>query len=430
MAYGFTSKADNAVSATGVSIPVNITVSAGDTLLVVWGGFTGALTSFTPADGTHTYVSASAAGAVVSTLTHRIATYYVINPTPGTYTITATLGATRANRRILAATYSGITAFQAAQPQGQVGAATTTDAVSTSNMTPSSQPALLTAVSLTANGTATYTAGTGHTSRGALTNWDAIGSFSSLFEDIRLTSTSAVAGLFTIGTSRDTLSSGAVFTEDTSTSTALTGQSATASAGSLKSSLAQTPTGQAATAAQGTATANVSYALTGQALSTAQGTLTSSPSQALSGQAATASAGTLAPAVSQALAGQSLTVSQGNVTVPGDVTIALTGQSITVSQGSLTAVVAVEEEEQDGAKDDERESRPGWIFDQYRSLQPKKVAAIERPKENIAAGIAPASTPAQVNALIAAKPIPAVLKPPVAAPIADDDEEAALMLLL
>lgn len=217
MAYGYTGQANSAASASGTTLPVTFTVNPGDTAIIVYGAFTGALTTLGLADdklgGSHTYNQEGSAGSVASTLTHRIAAYLVLAPTPGTYTLTMTLGAARANRRLVAITYNGAVAYQDAKNQGQLAAATTTDAVSTSNLAPTAQPALLSALSITANGTATYTQGTGHTSRGALSNWDAIGSFSSMLEDIRLTSTSAVAGLFTIGTSRDTLSQGMVLTE-------------------------------------------------------------------------------------------------------------------------------------------------------------------------------------------------------------------------
>jgi hypothetical protein len=228
MAYAYTAQANNAASASGTTLTVNFTVSAGDKAIVVYGSFSGVLTTLSLSDGTHTYTQAGSAGSVASTATHRISGYYVLNPTPGSYTLTMTVGATRANRRVAVATYQGVVAYQTAVNQGQLAAATTADAVSTSAMTPSSQPAMLTALSFTANGTTTYSAGTGHTSRGVLSNWDAIGSFSSLLEDIRLTSTSAVSGLFTITNSLDTLSQGLILTE--AVSATVSGQTLTATA--------------------------------------------------------------------------------------------------------------------------------------------------------------------------------------------------------
>lgn len=213
MAYSLTVQGNNGASASGTSITQGFTVGADDKAIIVWVAFTGVITSVSLSDGTHTYTTTSTQTSVASTLTHWVNAYYVLNPTPGSYTLTVTLGGSRANRRVAVATLTQIGAYQTAAAQGQLAAATTTDAVSTSSMTPSAQPAALAAISLTASGTATYSAGTGFTSAGALANWDAIGSFSSLLEHIRLTSTSAVAGTFTIDTSRDALSSGLILTE-------------------------------------------------------------------------------------------------------------------------------------------------------------------------------------------------------------------------
>jgi hypothetical protein len=369
MTYGFTAQVSAGTAATGFTQTVNFTVAPGDTLIEVYSAYSGAVTTAALSDGTHTYIATGGGGVVTSTLTHRMVTAYVLAPTPGSYTLTLTLGGTRANRRVAVVTRTGISAFQTAVSQGQVAAATTTDAVSTSNMTPTSQPAMLSAASFTASGTATYTQGTGHTSRGALSNWDAIGSFSSLLEDIRLTSTSAVSGLFTIGTSRDTLSSGLVFTESSPDVTlALTGQAATAAAGSVGPAIAYTPTGQAATVAQGTATNAVSYAPTGQALTATTGSLAPSLTAALTGQSSTvaqgstpatvsytptgqaigAAQGTLGTSLARALSGQQASLAQGVLSVPGDVTIALTGQSIGVAQGTLTATASNASDAQSG----------------------------------------------------------------------------------
>lgn len=234
MAYGFTAQANNAIGASGVGITASFTVSPGDTAIVVWLAYTGVVTTSPLSDGTHTYTNSAGGGTVTSTLTHRMAMFYVASPTPGSYTLTVTLGGARSNRRLAVATYNGTTAFQTAGTLDQLAASTATDAVTTASLTPSSQPAMLAALSLTANGTATYSAGTGHTSRGALSNWDALGLGSTLLEDIRLTSTSATPATFTIGTSRDTLSSGLIFTEAASASS-VTGAGGIASAEAIGS---------------------------------------------------------------------------------------------------------------------------------------------------------------------------------------------------
>lgn len=156
---------------------------------------------------------------------------------------------------------------------------------------------------------------------------------------------------------------------------ALTGQAATASAGSVTSSRTRAIAGEAATAAAGTAsalveaarltwaqisvpapTADVTVALTGQSVTASGGSVTPSAAKALSGQAATsaagtvapsavkalsgsagtASAGTVAPSTAKALTGSAATASAGTVTTGSDVTAALTGQAATAAAGTLT----------------------------------------------------------------------------------------------
>lgn len=142
---------------------------------------------------------------------------------------------------------------------------------------------------------------------------------------------------------------------------ALTGEAATASAGTLSPSTAKALTGEAATTATGTLTAsidsNVSVALTGVSATTSTGTLVPSTSRALAGEAATVSPGTLAPASSKALVGEAVTASAGTLapetsksltgagatasagTIAPDISKALTGESATTSTGTLTASV-------------------------------------------------------------------------------------------
>lgn len=161
----------------------------------------------------------------------------------------------------------------------------------------------------------------------------------------------------------------------------LTGQSTTASAGTLGVTRDKAITGSAASVSAGSVTASPSVGLSGQTSSTATGTLAPSASVAVSGAAATASAGTLVPAVDKAIAGSAGTVAGGNIApqtapalagaaiiaaagavVPGnavplsgasatgqqgtvsagnDVTVALSGQSITASAGTIAPATNV-----------------------------------------------------------------------------------------
>ena len=140
---------------------------------------------------------------------------------------------------------------------------------------------------------------------------------------------------------------------------ALTGQSLTASGGSLAVTIAPALTGSALTASIGTVTvasSDVTVALTGLSLSAAQGSVAAANSKALtgqsltaalgaitpanalgiSGQASTLARGTIGPVTSRAITGQSGSIAQGSVTVSADVTVALTGQSLAAAAGSLT----------------------------------------------------------------------------------------------
>jgi hypothetical protein len=104
-------------------------------------------------------------------------------------------------------------------------------------------------------------------------------------------------------------------------------------------------TGQSLTATAGTLTPAKAVALSGSALTAAAGTLTVSNSVALSGSSLTASTGTLAPALSVPLSGAALSITAGTLTATGgdagNVTVALTGQSLTISAGTLTPETSV-----------------------------------------------------------------------------------------
>lgn len=156
--------------------------------------------------------------------------------------------------------------------------------------------------------------------------------------------------------SRGTLLSGA--------SKAIAGQSATASTGAVVASRALAVTGQSATAARGTVspalsvgmtgqsaqalrgnvsvsgTADVTVALSGQTLTASRGSLVPSAAKALIGQAQSAQQGLLTPARAIVISGQSSTVQRGSVSPSNNVTVALVGQAITATQGSMAAFAA------------------------------------------------------------------------------------------
>lgn len=137
---------------------------------------------------------------------------------------------------------------------------------------------------------------------------------------------------------------------------ALTGTSATFSAGTLSPATSVPLIGSAATFTAGTLAPNTAVPLTGQSGAFASGTLIPSTSVPLTGTsdaftagsllpatqvpvtggALTFSAGTLSPAIDVALLGNSATFTTGNITAPGDVTVALTGISMTITSGIIT----------------------------------------------------------------------------------------------
>lgn len=118
---------------------------------------------------------------------------------------------------------------------------------------------------------------------------------------------------------------------------ALSGQAATASAGTLVPSSSKALSGQAATISAGTLTPTYSRALTGTAVTTSAGTLTPSLAKALSGTAVTVSAGILTSSTTVALSGQSVAISAGTITYSAgsDISLALTGAEVTASAGTL-----------------------------------------------------------------------------------------------
>jgi hypothetical protein len=96
-----------------------------------------------------------------------------------------------------------------------------------------------------------------------------------------------------------------------------------------------TPTGQSATASGGTLTPTVAVTLTGQSATVTPGIITAG---LLVGQQATATPGTIKPAVAVTLTGQSATAAGGTLSIARGA--ALTGQAVTASGGTLAPKVA------------------------------------------------------------------------------------------
>lgn len=126
---------------------------------------------------------------------------------------------------------------------------------------------------------------------------------------------------------------------------ALGGLAVTTAAGTVTPSAGITValTGAEATAAAGSLGPEIAAALSGSAASASVGTVTPSAGTVvdLSGLATTASAGSVAPAVSVVLSGAAATVAVGEVSPQSGTVAALSGLAATASGGTLSAAVAV-----------------------------------------------------------------------------------------
>ena len=126
----------------------------------------------------------------------------------------------------------------------------------------------------------------------------------------------------------------------------LTGQSVTASAGTLGVSTALVVAGQSSSTNQGTITpviggGDVTVAITGIAVATSQGTLGVKFDLAVPGQSAATAQGTITATIggdiTVQLVGQQVTTSQGSFSVKSDLPV--TGYSVAAQQGTVTPVI-------------------------------------------------------------------------------------------
>lgn len=125
-------------------------------------------------------------------------------------------------------------------------------------------------------------------------------------------------------------------------SLAVSGQATTASAGSVGPSSSLPLTSQALTTGHGSVAASSagSAALSGQAIGTAAGTVIVSIDRAATGQGVTVSLGTTAHTAARALTGQALSGATGSVSAGADATAAITGQSLLSAAGDVSAGLA------------------------------------------------------------------------------------------
>lgn len=199
MAYSIVAEADGegAGSASTISTSATLTVLAHDTIAVFLHVAQTDLTSdIAASDGTNVYTRRRAD--YYSAVSGNLAVLVAEDVAAGTYTVTGSWdGSTRTNRLIKAVAIRGLKAasFQAALGNGQSSPGTSTDAVTTGNLTPTAEPACLIGVAL-ASGLQTPSAGSGFTTLTAC--WQ-LGTGTNLArpEHKRITSVSAVPATWT-----------------------------------------------------------------------------------------------------------------------------------------------------------------------------------------------------------------------------------------
>lgn len=201
MAYAFVgSLADAAAIGSASTITLSsLVIGTGEVLRVFvrWAS-SGGTTVSSISDGTNTYARVS--GPVFDTAgPDAFEIWEAKNTTGGTYTLTVTYDGSRSYRGVGVARYSGLDVGATAQAVNnkQTNVATTTDAVTSTTLTPASQPGMLWGVCHDSYNR-TLTAGTGFTSRGNFANHASVFASKVQVEDIAISSTSAVAATFTI----------------------------------------------------------------------------------------------------------------------------------------------------------------------------------------------------------------------------------------
>lgn len=194
MAYGYKNRYDNSNGSTGVSLAMAGVVAAlHDTIVVEFTYGNAARVTETVTDGTNTY---DWLATVVDASNGQAKAVFVCkDAAAGTFTVTAGTGASSFSFRGISVTvFDGLDNSATAQvvSLNVVNAGTGTDAVSTGNVTPAGQPAMVYGGVIEVSGSAAVpSAGTGFTSRGTLTTWESVIGHS-LTQDKRITSTSAL----------------------------------------------------------------------------------------------------------------------------------------------------------------------------------------------------------------------------------------------
>jgi hypothetical protein len=202
MAYSFLQSVDAGSTGSGSSLGVSITYTGGEHAYV-FGTITGTVTTWTVTDnsgGSNVYTQL---GSTVAGLGgDNEAIFECASVVAGTFTVTHNWGTAGTFRGIHVWTYNGVTGSSITVSNTQNGPGTGADAVTSTNLNPSSQPGALIGHTYDTNGNA-LNAGTGFTSRSTFPSEAATNGVSTRLEDKRLTSTSAVPATFTLTTGTD-----------------------------------------------------------------------------------------------------------------------------------------------------------------------------------------------------------------------------------
>jgi hypothetical protein len=220
MAYGFVAQSDAFTSASGTTQTISPTLGAGESVIACTLHTGGGANTHSVSDGTSTFTKQ---GSETNDASGQRGVFHYLHAHPGgSVTLTATLSIAASNRTLFYARYTGL-ANSAPQTHIYRGQAQTAgaDGMTSTNLTPSSQPAML--FGIVNDGTSSFalSAGTGFSDRGTLAARVSGFADTNRVEDIRLTSTSAVSATWTSasgGGSEDWI--GAIIFGEAPTSTA------------------------------------------------------------------------------------------------------------------------------------------------------------------------------------------------------------------
>lgn len=211
MAYAYVSGTDwydtantTTVSLGGVVYATNETVFVACT----YGSGTRIVESFSDGTNTYTYLGTQSD----SVNGQSIAIFVIKNAVGGTYTVVFTLASAATYKGLGIRRYTGLNNSGSGTLIGnlQSNVATTANAITSTNLTPPSQPGILFSYTFESSGSGSNPSAGNGTSRGAFTNWNNFIS-NCMTQDQRLTATSAAAATFTASTSTNSYLTQAVF---------------------------------------------------------------------------------------------------------------------------------------------------------------------------------------------------------------------------